>query len=201
MIFNDSSEGNLQKLTDQELVSWILQNAPTPKLRSGQEELYHRYAGKIYHKCISLIKNKEVAKDLTHDIFIKIFLNLSRYNGKSPFYSWVFAITYNYCFDHLKKERKSHHLEISAVSDTVVADDTGIQYQLFKEAKLSALEEAFESLKPAERLILKMYYQDKMPVKTIAALLEAGESAVKMRLKRSREQLSELIKSASDGEK
>lgn len=163
-------------------------------MRQGQEELYRRYAGKVYHKCISLISDRDTAQDLTHDIFIKIFLHLNRYNHKGPFHAWVFAITYNCCFDFLKKRNKFRKVDTEDVSHLRAETSTELQYKLFKEAELLALEQAFTKLKPAEKMILSMYYTDNMTVKSIAALLRAGESAVKMRLKRSREHLAELIK-------
>jgi len=198
MFTTRTETSSLSEWSDRELVSWIINDAQTLELRMGQEELYQRYADKIYYKCLSLIKDENTAKDLTHDIFIKIFVHLSRYKHEAPFYSWVFAITYNYCFDHLKKQKKYHQVEISEVPNALVVDDTLLQYKLFKEAKLAAMEEAFNHLKAPERLILSMYYQDKMSIKSISVLLDAGESAVKMRLKRSREHLAELIKKVSD---
>ncbi|MCB0628808.1 MAG: RNA polymerase sigma factor [Saprospiraceae bacterium] len=163
-------------------------------LRQGQEELYRRYAGKIYHKCISLVRDQEAAKDLTHDIFIKIFIHLVRYNHKGPFYSWVFAITYNCCYDYLKKRNKFRTISLDDETDLKEDNSSELQYKLFKEAELEALKQAFTELKPAERVILTMYYADKMSIKSIALLLRAGESAIKMRLKRSREHLAETVK-------
>ena len=102
----------INEIDDKELVSRILQAANSQEQRRWQEELYRRYSGKIYYKCISLIKSPDSAQDLAHDIFIKIFLNLSRYKGNAPFYSWVFAIVYNQCFDYLNKKKKNFTVDI-----------------------------------------------------------------------------------------
>lgn len=189
---------NISHWPDAELVLFITQESNTQHRRKGQEELYRRYAGKVYHKCISLIKDADLARDLTHDIFIKIFFNLNRFTGKGSFYSWVFAITYNRCFDYLNKRRKFQTVDISEMPEPNGSDNTELQYKIFKEAKLEALEAAFNRLKAPEKMVLSMYYQDKMSVKSIALLLEAGESAIKMRLKRSRDHLAELIKTGQN---
>jgi len=93
-------------LTDKQLVKAILSAKDPTIKRQLQEDLYHRFADKIYFKCFNIVKSKEIAKDLTHDIIIKIFFNLGKYSGKSEFYSWVAAITYNHCINWLNKEKK-----------------------------------------------------------------------------------------------
>lgn len=188
----------ISELTDSDLILFITgENLPQFR-RAGQEELYRRYGGKVYHKCISLIKDADVAHDLTHDIFIKIFFNLHRFQHKSPFYSWVFAITYNRCFDYLNKRKKFQTVDLSEVPEPDDGGNAELQYKIFKESKLEALEQALDRLKAPERMVLSMYYQDKMSVKAMAILLKAGESAVKMRLKRSRDHLAELLKFEQD---
>ncbi|TXB52741.1 RNA polymerase sigma factor, partial [Phaeodactylibacter luteus] len=59
--------------------------------------LYERYMGRIYAKCISILKNEAHAQDATQEIFTKIFLNLARFKEQAKFSTWVYSITYNYC--------------------------------------------------------------------------------------------------------
>ena len=72
--------------------------------------LYTRYAAKVYNKCISLLKNEAAAQDATQDIFLKIFLNLSKFKGQAKFSTWVYSITYNYCIDLLKKGKRNKYI-------------------------------------------------------------------------------------------
>lgn len=189
----ETNAGQFTEIEDKELVSRILQAESPQGQRRWQEELYRRYSGKIYYKCLSLIKDPETARDLAHDIFIKIFLNLSRYKGNAPFYSWVFAIVYNHCFDYLNKKKKNFTVDVAGLPVEPAADDTALQDKIFREAQLSDLERAFQQLKEFERLLLSMYYQDGLPIKAIAQTLGMTESAIKMRLKRSRDKLAGLL--------
>ena len=70
------------------------------------EQLYDRYSGKIFGRCISLLRNEVAAMDATQEVFVKILLNLSKYNGRSSFSTWVYSITYNYCIDHIRREKR-----------------------------------------------------------------------------------------------
>ncbi|MDP4587599.1 MAG: RNA polymerase subunit sigma-70, partial [Flavobacteriales bacterium] len=66
-------------LTDEEIVKSIVDH----KNHDDFGLLYDRYSEKVYHKCISFVKDLDLAQDLAHDVFLKTFLNLSRFNHQS----------------------------------------------------------------------------------------------------------------------
>lgn len=184
-----------KKLTDKELVRAIMTEKDLKVKRALQETLYNRYAERIYSKCFSIVKSKEIAKDLTHDIIIKIFFNLNKYSGKSAFYPWVAAVTYNHCINWLNKEKKLKVETIDAHANQLGVEDDGeaIALKMLEEIQLSQLERLFTKLKEAEKIVLLMRYQDGLSIKNIASILNVGESAVKMRLKRGRDHLIALV--------
>lgn len=186
-------KNNMDALSDKEIVAQIIKEPNKARQRKLQGELYNRYAGKIFHKCLSLTKDREVAKDLTHDIIVKILLNLSNYKGNAPFYSWVFAIVYNQCMDFLKNQKKLRFKEIDEQFDPA-DDESEKQHKELLELKLNQLEDLLENLDTPERLLLLMRYQDKLSIAEIAQMLDLSNSAVKMRLKRSRDHLAILLR-------
>ncbi len=189
MAFFKFGKSTSDKITDEEIVERILKGE-----LHLQELLYDRYSTKIFHKCLSIIKDREAAKDCTHDIMVKIFMKLGDFKGKSAFSLWVHSITYNFCMDYLSKQKR---LDFSDYSDyeyeKVSNDDESLENKIFQDLKLTQLEIVFEQLNPDEKIILMMRYQDGHSVKEISDTLGVGESAVKMRLKRSRDRLAELI--------
>ncbi len=189
MAFFKFGKSTSDKITDEEVVERILKGE-----LHLQELLYDRYSTKIFHKCLSIIKDREAAKDCTHDIMVKIFMKLGDFKGKSAFSLWVHSITYNFCMDYLSKQKR---LDFSDYSDyeyeKVSNDDESLENKILQDFKLTQLEVVFEQLNPDEKIILMMRYQDGHSVKEISDTLGVGESAVKMRLKRSRDRLAELI--------
>lgn len=189
MSFWKSNKANMVRVTDEQLVERILAGE-----QSLLEVLYDRYSTKIFHKCLSLIKDREAAKDCTHDIMVKVFMNLANFKGRSAFSLWVHSISYNYCMDYLQKQKR---LDFSDYSETeyehVSNDDIELENKILHDVQLTHLEQAFEFLNPEEKIILMMRYQDGMAVKEIAETLSIGESAVKMRLKRSRDRLANVL--------
>jgi RNA polymerase sigma factor (sigma-70 family) len=94
----------LQHLSDEEIVERIIITQDI----SLVEILYQRYADKVYRKCLSFVKEEASAEDLTHDIFMKLYLNLSSFKQKSKFSTWLYSITYNFCIDHIRKNKKKN---------------------------------------------------------------------------------------------
>jgi RNA polymerase sigma factor (sigma-70 family) len=150
------------------------------------EELYRRYSDKVYRKCVSFVKDQARAEDFTHDIFLKLIVRIGTFQESSKFSTWLFSITYNYCMDQIRINKKMAEEEIDEEFD--VEDDT---YLEDVELESKNLRKAMEAIAPEEKAILVMKYQDDFSIKDIADTLKITESAVKMRLKRSREKLKQ----------
>lgn len=149
--------------------------------------LYERYSGKIYAKCLTLLNNSAKAEDATQEIFTKIFLNLARFNEQSKFSTWVYSITYNFCIDRIRKEKKEKAIfsdEMERAPD--VAEDTIPDKELL-ELNLEQLQKVLDDMKQGDRMILLMKYQDGMQIKDIAKFFNKSESAIKMQIKRAKE--------------
>lgn len=157
------------------------------------EELYKRYSTKIYRKCLTFVKDVSLAEDLTHDIFIKALLNISKFKKKSKFSTWIYSITYNYCIDYLRKSRKENFVTIeeekSEVKDLEYEDDGKLI-----EIETSRMLRLLDMIRADEKMILLMKYQDNLSIKEIQVMLNVSESAVKMRIKRAKEKMRILYK-------
>lgn len=149
------------------------------------EALYERYADKVYRKCLSFVKDQAKAEDFTHDIFLKLIVRIGTFKETSKFSTWLFSITYNYCMDQLRLNKKMAEDELTETVD--VAEESEDIEGIEMDAK--RLRQVLESISPEERTILLMKYQDDFSIKDIADTFGLTESAVKMRLKRTKEKL------------
>jgi len=152
--------------------------------------LYDRYAGKIYSKCISLLKDESLAKDATQEIFTKIFLNLSKFGQKSKFSTWVYSITYNYCIDFLRRKKKQDLFSDEMEKAPDLAEE--IPDQALYAMNVKQLKAVLGQLSDGDRAILLMKYQSELSIKEIAEVLGKTESAVKMQIKRAKEKAQKL---------
>lgn len=170
--------------TDEELVRMFIVTQRNPYF----EELYERYSGKVYRKCLSFVKDQAKAEDFTHDIFLKLIFKLSSYHENARFSTWLYSITYNYCMDQLRINKK--RAEVYADENLEIPDDTDLN-TMFEDPDVEAkrLKRAMEGLTTEEKSILMMKYQDDLSIREISDVFKITESATKMRLLRSREKL------------
>lgn len=174
-----------KKLSDKELIEQILATNNTLLFST----LYDRYSKKVYNKCYSFSRNEDEAKDLTQDVFLKLFTKLSTFEGKSKFSTWLFSFTYNFCVNYTNRDRGRKMNDLSDSMDDhdyYLSEMEDIQEEDLFELKVSRLQEALERIQPEEKAILLLKYQDDVSVADIQKLMGLGESAVKMRLKRAR---------------
>lgn len=173
-----------QQYTDEELVHLYVETQQNAYF----ERLYERYCDKVYRKCLSFTKDPVRAEDLTHDIFLKLVIKLSGFKQHSTFSTWLYSITYNYCTDHVRSPHRRAELYMDEGWERLdVGDDDGLAELAEMEAQ--QVQRALEKLAPDEQTLLLLKYQDDVSIRDIAALQDLTESAVKMRLKRSRDKL------------
>jgi RNA polymerase sigma factor (sigma-70 family) len=180
------SISNIDNVSDEDLVKSIVKTNDTLLF----EVLYDRFAMMVYNKCYGFAKDEEEAKDLTQDVFLKLFVKLASFKGKSKFSTWLYAFTYNHCVNYvtrntakkIEKQAVDYH-DVENIKETE-DDDSG-----FIDMKVDKLKLALEQISPEEKMILLLKYQDFLSIKEISDVLEIGESAVKMRIKRAKAKL------------
>lgn len=178
------------ELTDEELVYKIVETNNTHLFAV----LYDRFSNVVYNKCYGFSKSKEEAEDLTHDVFIHLFIKLRAFKGKSKFSTWLYSFTYNFCVNYVQRNVHKKKEKITVVTDVIKDDIDEIDDAVLFELKADKLAKAMEMIDPNDRVILLMKYQDDMSIKELTQVLEIGESAVKMRLKRAKEKIVKIYK-------
>ncbi len=183
-------------LTDEELVSEIIKTKESTLFAL----LYDRYAPKVYNKCLGFAKNKVEAEDLTHDIFIKLYVKLKTFKGTAKFSTWLYSFTYNFCVNYVQRNtyKKKEQLNQDAIEKrAAVAEE--ISDSDFFQIKASKLKKVLDRIDVKDKMILLLKYQDELSIKEIQEALEIGESAVKMRLKRAKERVMDEYKKLEYG--
>lgn len=182
-----SESNKIDELSDEELVYKIVQTNNTHLFAV----LYDRFSGIVYNKCYGFANSKEEAQDLTHDIFIQLFIKLRTFKGTSKFSTWLYSFTYNFCVNYVQRDAHKKKEKNTVVVDQIKeSDDVGdIDDATLFELKADKLAKAMAIIDPNYKMILLMKYQDDLSIKEISEGLKIGESAVKMRLKRAKEKV------------
>lgn len=169
-------------LTDSQLIALYLQDQDA----SYFSQLYRRYAGKVFAKCISMLADHGMARDATQDVFIKILLNLSKFTEQSSFSTWVYSITYNYCIDLIRKKKKNILLFTEDVGRISTEKEVEIPDSVILEMETNRLEKVMDKLPIGDKAILDMKYTEDMSIKQIGEVLNKTESAIKMQIMRAK---------------
>lgn len=174
----------MKQFTDEELVRLYVETQKNAYF----ERLYERYCDKVYRKCLSFTKDPLQAEDLTHDIFLKLVIKLGGFKEQAKFSTWLYSITYNHCTDHMRSPHRRTEVYMDEGWERLdVGEDDGLAELAEMEAQ--QLRKAMDQLDPTEQSLLLMKYQDNVSIRELADLNGITESAVKMRLKRTRDKL------------
>ncbi|MBK7409653.1 MAG: RNA polymerase sigma factor [Saprospirales bacterium] len=170
-----------KKLSDSELVQRFLATQESAYF----SVLYDKYSARVYSRCLSLLKDVALAQDATQEVFVKIYLNLSKFSERSQFSTWVYSITYNFCIDLIRRNKKQQAIFTDDIEKTPeVADEVSDEDLMTME--VDRLKDVLENIPVGDKAILLMKYQDDMQIKDIAEALDKTESAIKMKLKRAK---------------
>lgn len=156
------------------------------KRPSSQEMLYKKFYGYAMGIALKYCCNREDAREVTNDSFIKVFQHIKKFDPSAPFKPWFRRIVVNSSIDKIRTNKKfQHHLEI---------DDVREVYPVDIESDLSA-EEAYnllEKLPALHRCVFNMYEIDGYHHHEIAAMLEIPESSSRTYLTRAKTRLRQL---------
>ncbi len=132
--------------------------------------------------------NQAMADDIAQEAFIKCYLNLGVFEGRSKLSTWLFKIAYNCFYDQVSKEQK-HRLEPienyeSCLKETEhenKAEDSQVLYQ------------ALSKLKHQERVVSLLFYMEDKSLKEIAVITKIPVNTVKSHLRRAKQQLKKHL--------
>jgi RNA polymerase sigma factor (sigma-70 family) len=161
----------------------------------AQEMLFKKYSGYMMGICMRYSGNREDARDLLHDGFIKAFKGIKDFNENSSVKTWLSAIFVNTAISHLRLKAKTRVIEISDSQDIDFEDeaDDVLLDEMADQLTLSEVLEMIQSLPDKYRIILNLYAIDNFSHKDIALELNISEGTSKSQLSRARKLLGALI--------
>jgi RNA polymerase sigma-70 factor (ECF subfamily) len=168
---------NLKKKSDAELMSLI---------RNGNKEafseLYTRYSTKLFNFFFRMLdKDLGKAEDFTQDLFLKIIENPDRFDLQRRFDTWVFHIAFNMCKNEYNKTaiRKEYRQSLSN-EEPVSEGPSGNQHDIRRFSE--ALDQHLKLMDEKHKMVFLLRYQQEIPIREIAEILDCPEGTVKSRL-------------------
>lgn len=185
-----------ERSSDAELVRAVL-GGDTASYRLVVE----RYQDRVYAVLYGVVRNREDARELTQETFVRAFQNLSRFRTESSFYTWLYRIAMNLGLDHLRRQKQRAHdafedgvatKEMGGVmSDGAHRDNPGRNLERKRlHARLLA---ALDQLPEDQRQVIVLREVDGLSYKEIADVMEIPEGTVMSRLFYARKKLQAAL--------
>ena len=157
-------------------------------------EAYNKYADEIFKHCFFRLGDREVAKDVTQDTFLKAWEKIAAGEQVENMRAFFYKIAGNLIIDNYRK-KKSTSLDVMQEEGFDVAG-TGERETLLK-AETSVLTRAIAELEPNYQEVIVMRYVEDLSVKDIAKMIGESENNVSVKLNRATKALKSIMKIGS----
>jgi RNA polymerase sigma-70 factor (ECF subfamily) len=164
----------------------------------GCRLLLKTYGTLMYNQILRQVKYKQDAEDVMQNVLIKVLKGVSKFEGKSSLYSWLYRIAHNETINHYNKQTKYYQINSSIEQSelSIPAPKSGPEASFI----LKALNESVQKLPEKQQLVFELRYFNGKSYKEMSSLLKTSEGALKASyhhaVKKIEHQLS-LIKSYS----
>ncbi len=146
----------------------------------------------MYRKCLIYESDRDEAKDILQDSFIKIFRNIGSFDGKRPIRAWMLKITTNTAIDHFRRSTKvSGYIPIDNIDPPDISEES-ITAALNGKDIISQV----NRLPDGARMIFKLHAIEGYTHREIAHLLHISEGTSKSQINRAKHLLQQWIGSA-----
>jgi RNA polymerase sigma factor (sigma-70 family) len=182
------------------------------RIREQQDEQAYRqlvgvYQKPLYHLVSRMVRQTDVAEDLTLEIFVRAFRFLPTFKPVFTFSTWLFRVATNYCRSYLRRRRlltiplqaetgegESRYTCVEVPDEEPTPQEALVQAQCYER-----LHEAVAALPAKYRAVLQLHYFEELSYEEIAVLHQVPLGTVKVQLHRGRYLLQRTLAGERDG--
>lgn len=168
---------------------WVLEAQINPK---KFDPIYRKYYTKIFNYIEHRIQNKDLASDITSQVFIQAIQRIHSYEDKGySFGSWLFRIAHNALCQEFRDVKRSKVVDLE-INQLFLVE--GLDESEEKEERLQLLELALKKIKRKYLEIIELRYFENLTFCEIAMQLGISENTAKVRCFRALDKLKEVYK-------
>lgn len=156
--------------------------------RKMQQQLYERFAPKMFGICLRYAGGVEEAEDILQEGFIKVFKKIASFRGEGSFEGWVRKIFVNTAIEHFRKKAYLQPIT-EREEDTVDGKHLTVLDTLAEKDIISLV----QKLSPGYRTVFNLYIVEGYTHKEIAEILRISEGTSKSQLSRAKTILQEMV--------
>lgn len=158
--------------------------------------LVERYQGRVFSIAHTLVRSRADVEDIAQQVFTKVYFRIRDFDFRAALITWIYKITINECYNHLRKHRSHRLLCISEMTEAEAhymentrSEDPSPQRKA-ELAQMVAL--LLGKISAEERLLLLMKEVEGYSIEDLSRLFGCNENTVKVKLFRARRKLAQL---------
>ena len=154
--------------------------------------LYARYHVRVFRFVVRLVRDESTAEDLISEVFLDVWRQAGRFEGRSAVSTWMLAIARFKALSALRRqpEQELDDRTAEAIEDTADDPHTALE----KKDKGAILRKCLTGLSAEHREIIDLVYYHEKSVEEVAEIVGIPENTVKTRMFYARKRLAELLK-------
>jgi RNA polymerase sigma-70 factor, ECF subfamily len=162
--------------------------------RLAMQVLYARYHVRVFRFVVRMVRDEAVAEDLISEVFLDVWRQAGRFEGRSTVSTWMLAIAR---FKALSALRRRLDGELDEETASAIEDPTDDpEIALEKKDKSAMIRKCLVGLSAEHREIIDLVYYHEKSVGEVADIVGIPENTVKTRMFYARKRLAELLKAA-----
>jgi RNA polymerase sigma-70 factor (ECF subfamily) len=154
--------------------------------------IYESYKDRVYSMALVFFDgNEATAKDITQQVFLKVMMNISKFEGRAQFTTWLYRLVANACLD---RKRGLRRLLFLGSTEIVVRDKRKSAEEKYIQREVEeSIRTAIAGLKPKLRIAIVLKYFEDLSYEEIAAALGCSKGTVASRLNRGHQMLARKL--------
>jgi RNA polymerase sigma-70 factor (ECF subfamily) len=169
---------------------------------SAFKTLVNRHQTSVLNLIYRFIGDRTQAKDLSQEVFIRVWQAAKTYKPEAKFRTWIYRIATNVCFNELKSARRRRLFQFRrsnednerSIEETFTDDSPTAEDLLLEKERNHQISDALQSLPDNQRMALVLKRYDDLSYQEIAQVLGCSVSAVESLLVRAKRTLQEKLK-------
>ena len=175
---------NVTELTDEQLAQLAAREGSDGPAFTA---ILDRYRQRVWSVCYRLMGNEHDASDAAQEVFVRLFVNRARFEGRSKYSTWVHGVAVRTCLGIRRgRGRREKHERVAGDEHTAAEalarpePPAGLSLDLVQ---------ILDTLDEDDRALLLLKYAEGYSHEELAAIFEISVSACKMRISRAREKI------------
>jgi len=156
-------------------------------------ELYERHKAQVYRTALAITRDEGAAEDILQETFLRIYTYADRIDESLPFEPWLYRVTVNLAYSWISRVKRWLNSLQASLDRWVLPIQRYPEKAAEKHEQWQVLQRAIDSLPPAHRVVIILFYLEELSLKEIAYVVDVPEGTVKSRLYYARESLRKAL--------